>query len=227
MMRAKIYSFLTNPIVVILTLLITASLLLIYGNIGYFFGLFVALIVLWGGKFRWSEFGIDKPYLQKTIFYAFLFAILIFIVIDICVQPFVEIYFGSIDLSALDGIRGSFINYVFFILIMWVFAAFGEEFLYRGFFMKRLAVILGNTNKAWLISAIAISVLFGIAHYYQGFSGMITTGLIGFCFSLIFYRNRNNLTLAILTHGFYDMIGITLIYLNQERVIINWIQQFL
>ena len=214
-MRNKIYNFLTKPIAVILILLITATLISINGNMGYFFGLLTAFIVLWGSKFQWSEFGIGKPYLQKTIFSAFLQAIL------------VEIYLGSIDLSALDGIRGSFINYVFFVLIMWVFAAFGEEFLYRGFFMKRLAVIFGNTNKAWMVSAIVISILFGTAHYYQGFSGMITTGLIGFWFSLIFYRNRNNLTLAILTHGFYDMIGITLIYLNQERVIIDWIQQFL
>jgi membrane protease YdiL (CAAX protease family) len=226
-MREKIYSYLTKPIAVVSAILFTATLILINGNIGYFFGLLVALLALWGSKFRWSEFGIDKPPFQKTIVYALLYAVLIFIVVDICIQPFIEFYLGAIDLSSLNVVRGSLINYLFFILIMWVFAAFGEEFIYRGFFMKRIAMMLGNTNKDWLISAFVISVLFGIAHHYQGISGMITTGLTGFCFSLVFYKNRNNLTIAIFTHGFYDMIGMTLIYLNQERVIIDWIQQIL
>lgn len=226
-MRTKIFNFLTSPIAVVVVILITAALQFIHGNLSYFFGILIALLALWGSKFKWIEFGLGKLSWPKTSIRALLLAVLIFVVVDICIQPFIEHYLGLIDLSALDQLRGNFITYLIFILIMWVFAAFGEEFLYRGFFMKRLAMLLGDTNKAWLISAVLLSVLFGIAHQYQGLSGMITTGLIGFCFSLIFYKNRNNLTLAILTHGIYDMIGITLIYFSQERVIVDWFRQFL
>ena len=34
---------------------------------------------------------------------------------------------------------------------MWVFAAFGEEFLFSGYYMKHLAEFMGNTNKGELI----------------------------------------------------------------------------
>lgn len=226
-MRKQIHTFLTKKPAIILVILLTATLILIDGNTGYFFGLFFALIVFWASKFNWLTFGFGKPNLKKAIPKSLVLAALIFIIVDIVFQPFIELYFGAIDLSALDDIRGNLTNYIVFMVVMWVFAAFGEEFLYRGFFMKRLALVLGDTDRDWLISAILISILFGIAHYYQGPSGMISTGLIGFCYALIFYKNRNNLTMAVLTHGFYNMIGITLIYLNQESAIANWIQGFM
>ena len=226
-MRAQIHAFLTKPISIILVILISATLTYFTGGLGYFFGMIVALVILWAGRFIWLDFGIGKPQWVKSIFSAIALAISIFILIDIFVQPFIEIYYGSIDLSSFDGLRGNFVNYVVFILFMWVVAGFGEEFLYRGFFMKHFAIVLGNTNKAWFISALVISTLFGIAHLYQGISGVIAAGLVGFCLSLIFYNNRENLILAMLVHGFYDMIGITLIFLNRETLFLDWIQEYI
>jgi membrane protease YdiL (CAAX protease family) len=187
----------------------------------------IALLVFWAGKYSWLEFGIGKPELIKSLWRAAWYAVLIFIFIDLLLLPFLEHFFGVVDISALDGIRGNPMNYMIFILFMWVVAAFGEEFLYRGFFMKRLAHILGNTDRSWLLSAIAISLLFGMAHLYQGISGVISTGMVGFCLAFIFYKNRNNLVLAMLTHGFYDMIGITLIYMSKETFFSNWISTFM
>ncbi len=223
-MRTKIHAFFLNPIVVILIILISSLLTYFTGGLGYIFGMLAALIAFWASRFKWSEFGIEKFNWAKTIFRAIILAVAVFLVIDFLVQPVIEQYFGTIDLSALDGIRGNLVSYLIFIVFMWVVAAFGEEFLYRGFFMKRLAEIMGDTDRTWLISALLISALFGMAHLYQGLSGVITTGLIGFVFSVIFYRNRKNLVLAMLTHGFYDMIGITLIFLDKDRYLIDLIQ---
>ena len=125
-MRTKIFNFLTSPIAVIVVILITAGLQSVSGNLAYFFGIIVALIALWGSKFKWSEFGITKFPWLKTIGRALLFAVLISVGIDFLIQPIVEHYLGAIDLSALDQIRGNLANYLVFILIMWVFAAFGE-----------------------------------------------------------------------------------------------------
>lgn len=226
-MREKIHLILNKPIAIILIILITAILTLIDGNLAYFFGLIISLIFFWLSKSRWSEFSIYKVPLFKTIYTSLIFAIILVLVNDVILQPVIEKLFGSVNLSEMDGIRGKFINYVIYILMSWVFAAFGEEFIYRGFFMKRLALIFGNTGKAWFASAILISIVFGLAHYYQGISGMITTGVIGFGYSLIFLKNRENLLLVIFTHGFFNTIGITQIYLNNERLVIDWIQQFL
>jgi membrane protease YdiL (CAAX protease family) len=79
-----------------------------------------------------------------------------------------------------------------------------------------LGSLFGYTKVALLIAVFISSVLFGLAHRYQGVSGMITTGLVGFAFGLMFINSKNRLWLTILTHGIYDMIGITLIYLSME-----------
>ena len=93
--------------------------------------------------------------------------------------------------------------------------------------MKALAELLGNTNKAWLFSAIITSLYFGISHAYQGIVGMVSVFLWSLAISLVFKKNRNNLLLLVLIHGFGDSIGLTLIYLNKEFFISEWIQQLL
>ncbi|NGP89929.1 CPBP family intramembrane glutamic endopeptidase [Fodinibius halophilus] len=226
-MKNKVHAYLRKPTIVISIILISSVLSYLTGGLGYIFGIAVALITFWASNYNWIEFGIGKLKWRKTFVRAVLYAMLIFIVMDLVIQPFVELHWGSIDLSQLDSIRSNFGNYLMFVVFMWIVAAFGEEFLYRGFFMKRFAEILGGTNRDWLISAFAISTLFGMAHLYQGISGMITTGLIGLILSIIFYKNRDNLTLNILIHGIYNMIGITLIYLDRERMFIDWVLQYL
>ena len=196
------------------------------GSPGYLLGISAVLIMLWANRWSWGIIGLKKVSFIPSAVKATLYAIAIFIVIDILVQPFVEKWFGEIDISSLDGLRGNLLSYLIFIVVMWVVAAFGEEFFYRGFLMKRLAQMLGDTNKTWLIGALVSAIYFGLAHMYQGWSGVITTGIIGFIVGLIFMKEKT-LLIPILIHGIYDMIGITLIYLDKERVFIDWINGLL
>jgi len=191
-------------------------------NYGYFFGLFIALFLLWKSGWNWAKFGFGKKIDLRTVLKGLLLAILIFVIVDICIQPFLEIYFGEIDLSSIDDIRGDFASFFILFLIMWVFAAFGEEFLFSGYYMKHLAEFMGNTDKKWLVSAIILSIYFGVSHNYQGTSGMIAVGLASSIFFFTFYRYRTNLALLVFTHGFYDTIGLTLVYLNQDRIFYDW-----
>lgn len=191
-------------------------------NFGYFFGLFIALFLLWKSGWNWAKFGFGKKISLNTILKGLLLSIIIFVIIDICIQPFLEIYFGEIDLSSIDDIRGDFASFLPLFLIMWVFAAFGEEFLFSGYYMKHLAEFMGNTDKTWLISVVVLSIYFGISHNYQGTSGIIAVGLSSFIFHYAFYKNRTNLALLVFAHGFYDTIGLTLIYLNKDRIFYDW-----
>lgn len=191
-------------------------------NYGYFFGLFIALFLLWKSGWNWAKFGFGKRISLSTMLKGLLLAIAIFFIIDICIQPFVEIYFGEIDLSSIAEIRGDFTSFFVLFLTMWVFAAFGEEFLFGGYYMKHLAEFMGNTNKAWLISAIILSIYLGVSHNYQGTSGMIAVGLASSIYFFTFYKNRTNLALLVFAHGFYDTIGLILIYLNEDRIFYDW-----
>ena len=226
-MKNKLYKFLSKPYIVIVVMIIAPILSIADRNFGYFFGLFVALFLLWQSGWNWAKFGFGKKINLRTIFNGLLLAIAIFFVIDICIQPFLEIYFGEIDLSSIDEIRGDFASFFTLFLIMWVFAAFGEEFLFSGYYMKHLAELFGNTDKSWLISAIVLSIYFGISHNYQGTSGMIAVGLASTIFFLTFYKNRTNLTLLVFAHGFYDTIGLTLIYLNEDRIFFDLVSQLM
>ena len=226
-MKNKLYKFLSKPYIVIVVMIIAPILSIADRNFGYFFGLFIALFLLWQSGWNWAKFGFGKKINLRTIFNGLLLAIAIFFVIDICIQPFLEIYFGEIDLSSIDEIRGDFASFFTLFLIMWVFAAFGEEFLFSGYYMKHLAELFGNTDKSWLISAIVLSIYFGISHNYQGTSGMIAVGLASTIFFLTFYKNRTNLTLLVFAHGFYDTIGLTLIYLNEDRIFFDLVSQLM
>ncbi len=214
----RLYKLLSKPFIVIAVMLIAPILSIADRNFGYFFGLFIALFLVWKSGWNWAKFGFGQKTNLKTILKALVLAIAIFLIIDIAIQPLLEIYFGKIDLSSIEEIRGDFASYLSLFLMMWIFAAFGEEFLFSGYYMKHLAELFGNSNKAWLISAIILSIYFGVSHNYQGTSGMIAVGLASTIFFFTFYKNRTNLALLIFTHGFYDSIGLTLIYLNKDRI---------
>ena len=218
----KLYRFLSKPYIVIIVMIIAPILSIADRNYGYFFGLFIALFLLWKSGWNWAKFGFAKKIDFGTISKGLLLAIFIFVIVDICIQPFVEIYFGTVDLSSIEEIRGDFASFFILFIIMWIFAAFGEEFLFAGYYMKHLAELLGDTNKTWFLSAIILSIYFGVSHNYQGTSGMISVGLVSTIFFFTFYRNRTNLALLVFAHGFYDTIGLTLIYLEKDRIFYEW-----
>jgi len=77
-----------------------------------------------------------------------------------------------------------------------------EEFLYRGFAMAALS---GAGLAAWMI-VVLTSILFGLAHAYQGRGGMIGTGLLGLIFAVsrLFF---SSLGPVVIWHAAVDIIA--------------------
>lgn len=220
--REKAESFLTGNFFILETILISTFLMAWIGGPGYLAGLFAALLTLWSTRWDWSYFGLGKVKWASSILPALGYVMLIILFNDFLIEPLVELMTGeSIILESFDGLRENFLNLLMMLVIMWVVAAFGEEFFYRGYVMNRLAHIMGNKKISWLIAAILSSVIFGITHSYQGISGMITTGTVALFLALAFYRNKNNLLLGMLVHGIYDTYGLTMIYLNKKLFMKN------
>ncbi|HMC00384.1 MAG TPA: CPBP family intramembrane glutamic endopeptidase [Flavobacteriaceae bacterium] len=82
-------------------------------------------------------------------------------------------------------------------------------------------MLLGDNKSTMWIAVTFSSLLFGLGHEYQGASGMISTGVVSLILDAIFIKNKNLLWFTILTHGFYDVIGITLIYFSLEQDVYN------
>jgi membrane protease YdiL (CAAX protease family) len=77
-----------------------------------------------------------------------------------------------------------------------------EEFLFRGFVM---AALLRAGLETWL-AVILSSLLFGLAHLYQGIGGSVGTGLLGALFALVRLL-YNHLLPAVAWHSALDVVA--------------------
>jgi membrane protease YdiL (CAAX protease family) len=102
-----------------------------------------------------------------------------------------------------------------FLAPTWTLGAFGEEMVYRGYLMNRVAQLLNRTRFAWIVSLIAVHVGFGLAHADQGLTAMIDEGLMGLLLGLIYLRTGRNLAVPIIAHGIQDTIDFVLILLGK------------
>jgi membrane protease YdiL (CAAX protease family) len=97
----------------------------------------------------------------------------------------------------------------------WTLAAFGEEMVYRGYLMNRVADLFNRTQAAWIVSLILVHVGFGLAHAYQGVTGVIDEGLAGLLLGVIYLRTGRNLAVPIIAHGIQDTIDFVLIFFGK------------
>jgi hypothetical protein len=89
------------------------------------------------------------------------------------------------------------------VLIISPTAAFCEEFLFRGYLLTQLHDWLHSLLWAWVVSSVA----FGLAHFYQGWSGIIRAGLLG---ALLAYPvvHWGSLYPAMLAHWMIDTVAL-------------------
>ena len=99
--------------------------------------------------------------------------------------------------------------------LTWSLAAFGEEMVWRGYLMHRIADLFGRGGLSWVVSTLVVSAAFGLAHGYQGLTGVLTEALAGLWLALIYLATRRNLAVPIIAHGIQDTIDVVLLYLGK------------
>jgi membrane protease YdiL (CAAX protease family) len=92
---------------------------------------------------------------------------------------------------------------VWAVLIIAPTAAFCEEFLFRGYLLAQLHDWLHSLLWAWVVSSLA----FGLAHGYQGWSGMTRAGLLGALLAYPVVR-WGSLYPAMLAHWMIDTVAL-------------------
>jgi membrane protease YdiL (CAAX protease family) len=95
-------------------------------------------------------------------------------------------------------------------------AALCEEFLYRGFLLAQLTQWVSSGAGAWAAS----SLVFGLAHIYQGWHGMVRAALLG---ALLAYPviHLGSLYPSMLAHGLIDALALAWLgpkFLPQESI---------
>lgn len=215
-----------KPLSLALVVIVLGVTVLVPG-VGVIGGFLVAFgAVLLGRKEEsFLEIGLRAPESwPKLLGVTLLYAILIQLVFTVLIEPVLERITGSpVDISALDPIRGNFVNFAFMLFVGWVLAAFIEEFAFRGYVVTRVHELVGPGPLSIWIAILVAAVPFGIAHMYQGPAGMVGTGLIGFVFGAMFVFHRYNLWYPVFAHGFINTIAITMVYLDIDRVLSDFL----
>ncbi len=116
------------------------------------------------------------------------------------------------DLSDFDSLQGDFGTLVILLVLSWTLAAVGEELAYRGYLQTRIAQLFGSRRAGLVVSVLASSVLFGIAHTEQGLVGVVVVTIDAIAFSALRHHYRT-LWAAVLAHGFNNTIGFIAFFL--------------
>ena len=127
-----------------------------------------------------------------------------------------------VDIGVFDGARGDFVSFLLLMGLGWLVGGFLEEFTFRGFIVGRVRWLLGSGIAATWIAVLAAAVPFGVAHLYQGITGMIATGMIGFVLGAVYVYHKFNLWYAVFTHGFINTVGIIVLYMDVDQDISGW-----
>jgi len=131
------------------------------------------------------------------------------------VEPLIACFTGELpNVSIFAPLIGNTRFLLISLAVSWTLAAFGEEFVYRGYLLNRVAQFAGETRAAWLFALILTSVLFGLGHLYQGTSGVATVALNGFVYGVLYLASGRSLWAPIVAHGTSDTVGFLLIFLG-------------
>ena len=105
------------------------------------------------------------------------------------------------------------------VLIAWLSAGLGEELLWRGFMMDRLARLPGLRGSPAGVVVVQAAI-FGLPHLYQGWGGVVITGTIGLFLGWLRLRMRGNLWAPVIAHAAVDTIMLSLGYADS----LGWYQ---
>lgn len=119
------------------------------------------------------------------------------------------------DLSDFRALTGNIKWTLIALALTWTLAAFGEELVWRGYLMNRIASLGNRSRLAWVCSLLLVNAVFGCAHSNQGLTGMVEESIAGALLGLMYLGTGCNLAVPIVAHGVQDTIDMVLIFFGK------------
>jgi len=166
----------------------------------------------------WTAMGLRWPVAwRRTVLFALATAALRILLGALVVDPLTAHFWPpAIAPSCTNEITGHAMVALRWLLIVWTFAAFGEEIGYRGYLLNRAADVGGRSKAAYWAGVILVAILFGYGHYYKGPSGIVDSGMAGLLLGAAYVLSGRNLWVCILAHGFIDTFGVTAVFFGLD-----------
>jgi len=86
--------------------------------------------------------------------------------------------------------------------------------IFRGYFCSLVESYMGKSQLSKAIMVVVGALLFTLAHYSQGISGLINIFIISLFFYIVFIRSGRNIYAVILAHAIIDTVSLYQIYLG-------------
>ena len=167
---------------------------------------------------NWRSLGFERPTSWvRAIGIGVAVGILMELLATYGIEPLLQKIIGRPpDLSNFKSMVGN-IKFLLVILIFnWSVAAFGEEMVWRGYLMNRLADLGKRSRSGWAFSLILASLLFGCAHgESQGLTGILMESWNGLLLGLLYLAAGRQLSYPIIAHGVSNTLAFVLIFLGR------------
>jgi membrane protease YdiL (CAAX protease family) len=183
------------------------------------------LIAIWAGLRRrretWAALGLRRPgrdwgalirLLLQSIA-VFVAAIVGFGLGSVLATMLLGEQAGS-DMSGYRYLQGNLSMLLVALAAVLIVSSFGEEVIYRGFLMTRIAEMFGNGKAAWNLAVILSSVVFGLVHFGWGLFGIVQTTCMGVALAVAYLLVGRNLWVLVLAHAYLDTLLLVGLYLG-------------
>ncbi len=182
---------------------IIISILIITANYLEYKGKLFSALGFYREKFTMKNIIVLAPLVAFGLFVLYVFAIV----------PGIEMLTGvPIDYSSMNQLEGNLPTTIIWLLIVWATAAFGEEIIFRGYFMRQFVKFFGEHKISIVINILLFSSFFGYMHMQQGITGQIVAATTGALLSVIFYLRKYDLWFNVMVHGFFNTLGLLSFY---------------
>ena len=185
----------------------------------------IATWCLYKNNESWSQLGLSLTVSKRKIALWTVIALVITFLVSNLTANILGNFFISPDDAAqvadsrfqnrFANLPGNLPVYLFWLAIAWIIGGFTEELLFRGFLISRFERLFTKFPGAVFIAVALQALLFGQQHYYyQGTTGLITTGLLAVASGLLYLAFKRNLWPLIISHGLINTVGLTVIFLQ-------------
>ncbi|WP_055442622.1 CPBP family intramembrane glutamic endopeptidase [Lacinutrix himadriensis] len=154
-------------------------------------------------KFTFKNILVLAPLVALGLFSFYVFAV---------VPGITKLTGVPIDYSSFDQLKGNLPACLIALLVVWATAGFGEEIIFRGYFMRQFVKFFGESKVSIVLNIVLFACFFGFMHSYQGITGQLVAGFVGALLALIFYLRKYDLWFIVAVHGFFDTIALICIY---------------
>ncbi len=120
----------------------------------------------------------------------------------------------SADMSGYEYLHGNLPMLLLALAAVYLVSSFGEEVVYRGFLMTRLAEMGKGTRVAWGTALMISAIVFGLAHFDWGVVGIVQTTFMGLALAASYLLVKRNLWVLILAHAYIDTLLLVQLYLG-------------